>query len=107
MTKRQQALLNELETLPKGYISRKVIRGRETFCHQWMENGCKSLAFPCISTGIYGYPKEEAAKLAVREVENFLTQRSREAEVSDEMEVSFCCFAARDAVVYEEIFNQK
>ena len=39
MTKRQQALLNELESLPKGYISRKVIRGTETFYHQWKENG--------------------------------------------------------------------
>ena len=39
MTKRQQTLLNELKSLPKGYISRKVIRGRETFYHQWKENG--------------------------------------------------------------------
>ena len=39
-----------------------------------------SIAFPCISTGIYGYPKEEAAKIAVREVKEFLTQRGREAE---------------------------
>ena len=52
------------------------------------KNGCKSIAFPCISTGIYGYPKEEAAKIAVREVREFLTQRRKDAE---EMEVVFCC----------------
>ena len=37
------------------------------------ENGCKSIAFPCISTGIYGYPIEDAAKIAVREVKAFLS----------------------------------
>ena len=37
------------------------------------ENGCQSIAFPCISTGIYGYPKEEAAQIAVREVHAFLS----------------------------------
>ena len=39
MTKRQQALLHELESLPRGYISRKMIRGRETFYLQWKEGG--------------------------------------------------------------------
>ena len=39
------------------------------------ENGYKSIAFPCISTGVYGYPIEEAAKIAVREVEGFLISR--------------------------------
>ena len=64
------------------------------------ENGCKSIAFPCISTGIYGYPIEDAAKIAVREVREFLTQRRKDAE---EMEVVFCCFSERDAAVYKRI----
>ncbi len=45
-----------------------------------VENGCQSIAFPCISTGVYGYPIEDAAKIAVREVEGFLTQRRGAAE---------------------------
>ena len=82
------------------------------------ENGCKSIAFPCISTGIYGYPIEGAAKIAVREVEDFLTQRRRDAECAEtvqngrartlaapQMEVIFCCFSAHDATVYERILS--
>ena len=97
------------------------------------ENGCKSIAFPCISTGIYGYPIEDAAKIAVREVEDYLTQSSREAEAAESvgrrdptpsnssaacphtqngkvrtlaaspMEVIFCCFSEGDKNIYERI----
>ena len=66
-------------------------------------NGCRSIAFPCISTGVYGYPLEEAAKIAVREVGEFLTQRRRDAEGAEgaEIDVNFCCFSARDKRVYD------
>ena len=37
-----------------------------------VDHGCRSVAFPGISTGIYGYPKEEAAKIAVKTVREFL-----------------------------------
>ena len=82
------------------------------------ENGCKSIAFPCISTGIYGYPIEDAAKIAVREVGDYLTQRYRETEVAESgqssmartpaappMEVIFCCFSERDAAAYEQLLS--
>ena len=61
------------------------------------ENGCKSIAFPCISTGVYGYPIEDAAKIAVREVKEFLA-----AQVA-KMEVIFCCFSGWDKNIYERI----
>ena len=64
-------------------------------------NGCKSIAFPCISTGIYGYPKEEAARIAVGEVRAFLA--AKDAKNAEEMEVVFCCFSARDAAVYRAL----
>lgn len=38
------------------------------------ENGCRTIAFPCISTGVYGYPQDDAAKVAVRIVKEFIDQ---------------------------------
>ena len=61
------------------------------------ENGCKSIAFPCISTGVYGYPIEDAAKIAMREVEEFLAAKGAE------MEVVFCCFSDFDRNVYTQL----
>lgn len=65
------------------------------------ENGCKSIAFPCISIGVYGYPVEDAAKSAVREVREFFSP----AEGAEEMEVIFCCFSERDKNVYEDLLS--
>ena len=73
------------------------------------ENGCQSIAFPCISTGIYGYPKEAAAQIALREVRAFLSsaesqQREGRAPARPpQMEVIFCCFSPRDVAVYQSI----
>jgi O-acetyl-ADP-ribose deacetylase (regulator of RNase III) len=39
-----------------------------------LEHGCRSIAFPAISCGIYGYPMTEGAKIAVRETTAFLDQ---------------------------------
>ena len=62
------------------------------------ENGCRSVAFPCISTGVYGYPVEAAAEVAVREAREFLRH--------SEMEVVFCCFSERDRRVYERLLGE-
>ena len=40
-----------------------------------LELGCESIAFPAISTGIYGYPQEEAAKIAYRAVKAFDSEK--------------------------------
>lgn len=39
-----------------------------------VDNNCKSIAFPCISTGVYGYPVNEAAKIAVNTVSDFISK---------------------------------
>ncbi|WMJ75486.1 O-acetyl-ADP-ribose deacetylase [Cytophagaceae bacterium ABcell3] len=49
------------------------------------ENGCKTVAFPNISTGVYRYPKHEAAQIAVEEVTGYL-------QSSDIEKVLFVCF---------------
>ena len=74
------------------------------------ENGCRSIAFPCISTGVYGYPIEDAAKIAIREAREFLSRASAsvpcamaDKENAEEMEIVFCCFSDRDKAVYDQL----
>ena len=63
-----------------------------------VENGCKSVAFPCISTGVYGYPFKDAAKIAVNTVHEF-------RETHKDIAVTFCCFSNEDRRVYEDLFT--
>ena len=60
------------------------------------QNGIKSIAFPSISTGVYRYPKEEAAKIAKREVKSFLETNSTIEKVI------FVCFSDNDYEIYQK-----
>ncbi|MFN0247408.1 MAG: O-acetyl-ADP-ribose deacetylase [Kofleriaceae bacterium] len=64
-----------------------------------VENGLKTIAFPSISTGIYGFPIEKAAPIAVREV-----MAALELEPTIER-VVFCCFSDEDADVYRKVLG--
>jgi O-acetyl-ADP-ribose deacetylase (regulator of RNase III) len=55
-------------------------------------NGLTSIAFPAISTGIYGFPADRAARIAVRAVAEELSARPRTVT-----RVVFCCFAEPSA----------
>lgn len=64
------------------------------------EHGLKSIAFPCISTGIYGYPVREAAQIAIQVARDFV----RDEPVLDE--IIFCCFSDNDLHIYEAILTK-
>lgn len=64
------------------------------------KNHVKIIAFPAISTGVYGFPKEKAARIAVRETKN-------EIAVNDEIEkVLFVCFNTETREAYEQALNE-
>lgn len=62
-------------------------------------NGIASIAFPSISTGIFGYPKDQAARIAVETCGEFL------ASNSEPMQVTFCCFSLHDLSIYEKLLQ--
>jgi len=64
-----------------------------------VRNGACTLAFPSISTGIFGYPIELAAALAVS------TVREAAEQFHGIEEVIFCCFSQADLAVYEGVIN--
>ncbi|MCR5403073.1 MAG: O-acetyl-ADP-ribose deacetylase [Butyrivibrio sp.] len=62
------------------------------------ENGCKSIAFPGISTGVYGYPLNEAAQVSLQAIRKWL-----EDHKDVEMDVKLCCFRDAELSAYQAI----
>jgi O-acetyl-ADP-ribose deacetylase (regulator of RNase III) len=62
-------------------------------------NGLKSIAFPSISTGAFGYPIEDAVQIAVGATRAFLREHKGIAEVV------FCCFSQSDLALYQEALD--
>ena len=58
------------------------------------ENGVVSIAFPCISTGIYGYPKRDAANIALEVLATYSNEFSR---------LIVCCFGQEDKTIYLDL----
>lgn len=46
-----------------------------------VQNECRSMAFPAISTGVYGYPKDQAAEVSLQTVRDFLLEQDKPALV--------------------------
>lgn len=58
-----------------------------------LQQGISTLAFPAISTGVYGYPKRDAAQIALKTTREY-EDRFRE--------IILCCFREEDAAIYRE-----
>ena len=65
-----------------------------------VEQGVRSIAFPAISCGIFGYPVEQAAQIAIREVQNFLAAHDRIEQVY------LVCFGNDIYSAYQRVFQQ-
>jgi O-acetyl-ADP-ribose deacetylase len=63
-----------------------------------MEKNLKTIAFPNISTGIYGFPKQRAGEIAVREVQLFTSKNALK-------EVTFCCFDDENYEIYKNLLG--
>lgn len=63
------------------------------------EHQLTSIAFPCISTGVYRFPADQAAQIAVETVREFLSKPSSLKQII------FCCFAAADRERYEALIR--
>lgn len=63
-----------------------------------VENAIRTIAFPNISTGVYGYPKPQAADVAIRSVNDFLNNNQN-------IEVVFVCFDEENCKYYEALLS--
>ena len=62
------------------------------------KHACKTVAFPCISTGAYRFPKARAAQIALNTV--------KQVPLIHVQEISFVCFSAEDKEIYEQLLTQ-
>ncbi len=61
------------------------------------ENGCESIAFPLISSGVYGYPKSDAIRIAIEEAKAFLKEK--------EMEINIVTYGTSEYDLAMEVFQ--
>lgn len=81
---------NEAEKLAKCYQKSLEVA---------IKNGVKTIAFPNISTGVYGYPKAAAAKIAIKEVKDFLKLNNQIKQVV------FCVFDDDNFNIYQNLLK--
>jgi O-acetyl-ADP-ribose deacetylase len=80
----------EIELLGKAYFNSLQLASRHPIV---------SVAFPNISTGIYGFPKQQAAEVAIKTVSRAL------AELPKITKVVFCCFDDENFMIYDQLLR--
>ncbi len=89
-----------------GPVWRGGSKGEEKFlqnCYEstlklCLKNGIRTVAFPAISTGIYGYPKKEACKVAIKTIYGLLNS----PDSTSVKKVIFCCFDKSTLEIYKK-----
>lgn len=74
------------------------------------EQGLASIAFPSISTGVYGYPLDKATEVAIEAVQKYIKDYEADDKQASDLsirEIIFCCFSDKDAVIYKQALEQK
>ena len=61
-----------------------------------LQKGARTIAFPAISTGVYGYPKRAAAEIALSAMKRYEDRFQ---------EITACCFSADDAAIYRDVLK--
>ena len=84
---------NEPELLRSAYL---------TCLELAVKHDCRTIAFPSISTGVYGYPIHQAAPLAIRTVIDFLQNHPESLRL-----VRFCLFSDSDLEVYSKALTEE
>lgn len=86
---------------PQGEKPEKLQACYESCLSLVKENKLRSVAFPCISTGVYGYPQKPAAKVALTTVKKFLLENNESID-----RIIFCVFLKEDKDIYLELLQK-
>ena len=78
-----------------------LARCYETALELAEKHGISTLAFPCISTGVYRYPRKEAAQIALNAIRETIKEGGYRGDVV------LCCFQEEDAAIYKALLTSR
>lgn len=98
-------IIHTVGPIVNGFVWEKHRKTLESCYNRCLEeaekNGCRSIAFCCISTGVFGFPPYDAAKIALKTVSEY--KKNRKSNIK----VIFNVFKYEDLMIYEELFEEK